>query len=339
MVKNSDRAAILRGMRAAIKLHRDLGTRDRRDPSVRIDVYSTIAKLGALLMFKPLDPLLGAFMREGSATGVVITSRRPVGQQRFTASHELGHLVLEHEPHADGDEILRRAPLESLDRGVPLQEREADAFASYFLLPQFALAKLQKQQEWSQDDYDNPHTIYQASLRFGASYSATAFAYQREKVISRNQCEKLLSVRPKALKEELVGHFSVPNWSNRDVWRLSEHDEGTLVEAGRDDLFLLKLTEHNHSGYLWTFDELEREGFVILQDEKKAKFPGRVGGPRRRFVLGEASNLRDGDYAIQESRPWDKASGSQSLNLRYRRVPGRKDGLFEDQIRQFVSAM
>lgn len=338
MANSNDRAAILRGMRAAMKLHRDLGTRELKDPSVRVDVYGTIARLGALLMFKPLDPLLGAFVRQGSAAGVVITSRRPVGQQRFTASHELGHLVLKHEPHADGDEILRRTPLESPSRGVSTQEREADAFASYFLLPKFALAKLHKQQNWAQADYDNPHTIYQASLRFGASYPATAFAYQRDKVISRKQCERLLEHEPRALKEELVGDFKVSDWRSRDVWRLSEQDEGTLVEAGRDDLFLLKFTEHNHSGFLWTFDELEREGFVILQDEKRTKYPGRVGGPRRRLVLGEASNLRDGEYAIQESRPWDIEAKAQSLKLRYRRVPGREDGLFEEQIRQFVEA-
>lgn len=338
MVGKSDREAILRGMKAAMKLHRDLGTRDADDPTVRVDVYGTIARTGALLMFKPLDPLLGAFMREGDTRGIVITSRRPVGQQRFTASHELGHLILDHDPHADDENILRRAPVQSSYSGVPIQEREADAFASHFLFPKFALAKLQTQQNWTRRDYDNPHTIYQASLRFGASYDATIRAYEREKVLSRHQRDALLEIQPRELKVDLIADHKIDDWRNRDVWRLTEHDEGSLIEAGRDDLFLLKLKEHRSSGYLWTFDELERAGFAILKDQSEAIYSGRIGGLKRRWVLGEAPDMANGEYKIQELRPWDEAATAQSLSLRYQRSPGREDGLFDYQIGPLANA-
>lgn len=334
----SERTAILRGMKAAVRLHRDLGSRATTGASSRVDVYGAIAKSGAILMFKPLDPLLGAFMREDGAKGVMVTSRRPIGVQRFTASHELGHMVMEHEPHADGDDILRRAPVEGSYKHVPEQEREADAFASHFLLPKFALARLQTQQSWEERDYDNPHTMYQAALRFGASYNATIRAYEREKVISRHQRDQLLRTAPKDLKAELVDGHEVETWANRDVWRLTEMDEGTVVEAGRHDLFFLKLKQHSGSGYLWTFDDLERAGFVVLKDEVEAMFPGRIGGVKRREILGDAQALAEGSYTLMEKRPWATETPAHTMTVHYQLSHGREDGLYAPQLEQMMMA-
>lgn len=333
-----DRNAILRGMRAAVKLHRDLGSKEAMGSAVRVDIYHAIVKSGALLMFKPLDPLLGAFMREGGAKGVIITSRRPIGVQRFTASHELGHLILDHEPHADGDDILRRAPIEGTYDAVPVQEREADAFASNFLLPKFLLAKLMQQQDWEKPDYENPHTIYQASLRLGASYNATVRAYERERVIDRKQRVELLKARPRDLKAELVDGHKVPSWANRDVWRLSEKDEGVVIEAGREDLFLLKLNEHRGSGYLWTYDQLQNAGFVVLKDEVQAMFPGRIGGAKRRYILGEATAMTEGSYTLEERRPWGTDAPVHTVTMHYQLSHGREDGLYKPQLDELMKA-
>ena len=338
MVNSGDRHAILRGMRAAMRLHRDLGTKDNQDPTVRVDVYGAIARSGAVLMFKPLDSLLGAFLREGNTRGVVVTLRRPVGVQRFTASHELGHLVMEHEPNADGEDILRRAPIGSPSNTVPIQEREADSFASYFLLPKFALAKLDSQQEWTKEDYKNPHTVYQAALRLGASYHATIMAYERDGIINRRQRESLLKTQPRELKEDLVADHTPENWQNRDVWRLTERDAGTVIEAGRDDLFLIKLKEHRGGGYVWTFDQLKKAGFVVLKDDVEAMFPGRIGGVQRRWVLGDTSSLTEGDYTLEERREWGDEDATATLTLRYKRTPGRTDGLFQDQLDRLIES-
>ena len=93
------RAAILTGVKAAHALHRDLGVREQieRSSGARVDVFGAIAKLGATLMFQPLDKLLGAYL-PGGEVGVLITTRRPLPVQRFTGAHELGHLYMRHEP-------------------------------------------------------------------------------------------------------------------------------------------------------------------------------------------------------------------------------------------------
>ena len=69
------RAAILAGTKAAHSLHRDLGMREQveRQGGTRIDVFGTIAKLGATLMFQPLDKLLGAYV-PAEELGVLITT-------------------------------------------------------------------------------------------------------------------------------------------------------------------------------------------------------------------------------------------------------------------------
>jgi Zn-dependent peptidase ImmA (M78 family) len=151
-------------MRAAMRLHRDLATPDRIGNSLRVDVFDAISRSGAMLMFQPLDKLLGAYMQEDGESGIIITTQRPVGVQRFTAGHELGHLVMGHRPHADDENILRRVPL-GVGRynRVPLQEREADAFASHFLLPRFLIANHHRANGLSRRDYENPQCAYQAS--------------------------------------------------------------------------------------------------------------------------------------------------------------------------------
>jgi cytosine/adenosine deaminase-related metal-dependent hydrolase len=61
MTLRNDRLAILKGMRAALRLHRDMATSDRLDRSFRVDVFDAITRSGAMLMFQPLDKLLGAY--------------------------------------------------------------------------------------------------------------------------------------------------------------------------------------------------------------------------------------------------------------------------------------
>jgi len=332
MTLRDDRRAIMRGMRSAARLHRDLDTVAKLGPSMRIDVYGTIVRLGAMLMFQPLDKLLGAYMREDHAKGVIITTNRPTGVQRFTAGHELGHMHMDHEPHADDENILRRAPVAGTYRQVPMQEREADAFASHFLLPRFLIEKHHHAHRLVERDYENPQTVYQASLRFGASYAATLLAFERENLISRPMRDEMRKVQPKDLKRDLIDDLQVENWSNRDVWRLTEKDEGLVIEANRKDIFVLKLEEHKGAGYLWTFDELKDAGFVILKDESEAFHNNLLGGPNRRYVLGDPSALPDGSYTIRELRPFDPTDDAQSLTVHVRTAAGGDPGLYAPQL-------
>ncbi len=290
MVNN--REAILNGTKAAHTLHRDLGIREplERSGGARVDVFGAIGKLGATLMFQKLDKLLGAYI-PAEEPGVLITTQRTLPVQRFTGAHELGHLYMRHQPSLDDEEILRRPPF-SVSSRADRQEREADAFASMFLAPAWLLALIVQRQRWPADKLADPRTAYQLSLRLGTSYSATCYALERHKAISHLERERLLSFEPKTIKRRLLDRYEPPDW-RVDVWLLTDRDEGTFIEGGRNDLFVVRLRENSGAGYLWSFEELSAAGFALVADDQEVDELGK----RWRSYHAES------DGALEPARP------------------------------------
>ena len=75
-----------------------------------VDVFGAIHAIDLPLLLRPLQGLLGAYLRD-PAPGVLVTTQRPMSIQRFTAAHELGHFSLRHDPSLDDESILRRMPI------------------------------------------------------------------------------------------------------------------------------------------------------------------------------------------------------------------------------------
>lgn len=329
------RAAILTGAKAAHKLHRDLGIREQVERSIggRIDVFGTIAKLHATLMFQPLDKLLGAYL-PGEEAGVLITTKRPLPVQRFTGAHELGHLYMHHEPSLDDDNILRRAPF-SIRAGPNRQEREADAFASMFLSPAWLLALNLERQEWTPHDLRDPLKVYQASLRLGTSYQATCYALERHKVIGRDQRAQLIDVEPRKIKQQLLIGYEPPDW-RADVWLLTERDQGVLIEGGRNDLFVVQVRENSGAGYLWNFDELRDAGFTLVHDAREDNDPKVIGGVLTRKVTARSEDRVQGEVELHEARPWMAGAPLQRLLLRYDLRGPETPGMWEPELKRVL---
>lgn len=331
------RTAILKGAKAAHTLHRDLGMQValERSGGGRIDVFSAITKLGATLMFQPLDKLLGAYL-PAEEPGVLITTQRTLPIQRFTGAHELGHLFMQHEPSLDDEGILRRAPFSTTAR-LESQEREADAFASMFLSPQWLLALTVQQQKWTAGSLAEPATAYQLSLRLGTSYSATCHAMERHQIITRAQCRGLLSVEPKTIKRALLSGYEPTDWRS-DVWLLTDRDEGVLIEGGRHDLFVVQLQENSSAGYLWDFDELRNAGFAVVADDQEAEDDG-VGSLLTRRVTARSHGRVRGEVTLQESRPWMLERPLHELNLRYDFRGPEAPGMWETELKRVLQAV
>ncbi len=341
MVSRNERAAILRGIRGAKRLQRDMGLDTGAARAQRVDVFGCITRLGAMLMFQPLEPLLGAFLSEEGAAGIILSTRRSLGMQRFTGAHELGHLVLGHDPHADDEGILRRAPwatAASEEKPVSLQEREADAFASHFLLPPYLIKEQMALQGWEPRNFEHPEVVYQASLRFGTSYRATVFGLEREHVINRSLGRQLLNHEPRNLKRALLGDHPIGSTQRLDVWHLTERDTDTVIEAGKDDLFLLHLKEDSGSGYVWTFDEFREAGFAILKDGRESGLGEQVGSPTTRRVLAQAERPVSRSLTLREVRPWAPEDDPQLLTLHCRTARSDEAGLFEPQRVELLAA-
>src|SRR4051794_32312343 len=262
------RDAVLKGAQAAARLHDQLGTRKAVEASFGcVDVFGAILSTRAALVFRPLEGLLGFCIKGPTTPGVVISTQRPLRIQRFTGSHELGHVVLGHTLSLDGPEILGRGG------GVRNEiETAADSFASAFLLPKWLLQLHARHQGWNKASMSDPHVVYQLSLRVGASYEATCVALERHQIIDTALHERLIATPRRTLKAKLLGDFKIDNYYP-DVWLLTERDEGLTIEGQPGDLFLLRLSEKGGAGYLWTTAGLVDAGFAILRDQREIPSP------------------------------------------------------------------
>jgi Zn-dependent peptidase ImmA (M78 family)/predicted secreted protein len=327
------RDAILEGAQAAARLHDQLGTRQAVETSAGcVDVFGAILSVGAALLFRPLDGLLGFCIRGPSIPGVVISTQRPLRIQRYTGAHELGHVVLNHTASLDGPEILARGDL------VNELEIAANSFASEFLLPKWLLQMHARRHGWNRASMEQPHAVYQLSLRAAASYEATCVALERHGIIDSNARKRLLDTPRRDLKVELMNGFEVENY-HPDVWMLTEADQGLTIEGQPDDLFVLRLTEHGGAGYLWDTAGLADAGFAILRDQREIPEPDKkIGAPVTRALTARHTQPTHGSFVLELTRPWERSDAPlKALHLAYD-LRGKEIGMPRAVRRQMVAA-
>src|SRR5262249_25361651 len=147
------------------------------------------------VIFRPLKGLLGARLTQ-PASGVIISTQRPLAVQRFTGAHELGHVAMKHKASLDGEEILLQSDQ------LAAQEMQANAFASEFLMTRWLMSLNGSAQGWKRDSLENPIVAYQLSLRMGASYEATLLSLDRHKAVDQWTLANLRSVAPREIKQQ-----------------------------------------------------------------------------------------------------------------------------------------
>lgn len=306
------RDAILEGAQAAARLHEKLGTRAAVESTGGcIDVFGALLAVGAALIFRPLNGLLGFCIRGPSNPGVVISTQRPLRIQRFTGAHELGHVVLGHTLSLDGEEILGRGEVNDEF------EIAADSFASAFLIPKWLLQMHARRQGWDRESMNDARVVYQLALRVGASYEATCVALERHGIVDRSTSDRLTAKSRREIKEELLRGLEVENYYP-DVWLLTERDEGLTLEGQPDDLFVLRLSEQAGAGYLWSTTALVNSGFAILRDQREMPPPDRsVGGPVMRALTARHSEPARGTLALELTRPWQQGTPIALLRVAY----------------------
>lgn len=316
--------AIREATLAASRLHKHLGLESGSSGDGRIDVFGAAARLRIPLLLKPLESLLGAYIRD-PAPGVLITSRRPLSIQRFTAAHELGHYWMGHKPSLDDDNILRRVPFPDYAND-DIQEVEANAFAAAFLLPQWVMNWHCKRQGWTNRSLKNSAIIYQLSLRAGLSYEATCWTLHRYKVLTRQEAQHLVQIEPKSIKKSLLGKITPENYYS-DVWTISERDDGQHIEGGASDFLIVRLREHGAAGYLWRVAQ-HSECLTVLDDVRESVGdPSLIGGPATRRLLAQSVQDHSGSLNLVEERPWLPTDVASSFAIRYNLLGSEKEGL------------
>ena len=321
----NQREAILNGVKCAAASHIRLGVRNaiEKDQRSNIDVFGSILNRDAVLLFRPLENLLGACLEGG---GIIVSTQRPLSVQRFTGSHELGHLELKHDIpiSLDGEEILSYQPSGSL------VELEANAFAGEFLLPKWLFALHVKRQGWGGQRLGDPTTIYQLSLRVGASYEATIRALVRHAIVSEQVGAALRNVEPKEIKQKLLGGYQPENYY-RDVWLITPKDEGQMLEGQRDDIFFFRVNEKSGAGYLWDFEDLRKMGFNVIKDHNRVDDDDLVGSSVSREVHADQPQRLRGKLDFVQCRPWQRQDSQiEHLGIHYD-LYGKEVGLPRSQ--------
>jgi hypothetical protein len=295
--------ARLEAVAAAKQVHRELGLEQRVTAGVGlVDVFESIGELGIPLVFKPLTSALGLCL-PAPLRGIMVTTRRGLHIQRFTAAHELGHAILEHRGSIDR-EILERGSV-GPDDGRDLQEIAADAFAAEFVLPRWLYKHHIRAQGWTvANDLHNPDVVYQLSLRMGASYDATCWGLVGHQILARHEIDALRKARVATLKSNLGGEFR-PGSSWSDVWRLTQRDDGAHIVGNPDDLLRIELEEASGSGHQWQIDPLRAAGYSVLSDKSDfSRDPLHYGAQAVRTLIARPPEDGLGAVRLRETQPW-----------------------------------
>ncbi|MDX1873287.1 ImmA/IrrE family metallo-endopeptidase [Mycolicibacterium sp. 120266] len=204
---------------AAAQAHGDLGIDTQASP---VDVGAAIDAAGVALMYRPLPSLFGVYLYSaGTDPGIMVNNALTRAVRRHTAAHELGHHRFGHQSsiEAGADATDPSASLRAARRGGwSDEEKVAEAFASWFLMPRPAVKAV-----CADMAVTAPHTAaqaYQLALRLGTTFAATVRHLGVLRLISQAQARSWAAVAPATLKRQLAGE-DIASTRGMDVWDLA----------------------------------------------------------------------------------------------------------------------
>lgn len=169
----------------AVWLRKQLG----EDTSSRIDIFPLIvanierSKHFTMVFYPMGDRLSGMCVKGTGSTVIAINSAMSVGRQHFSMAHELFHVYF--------DTSLSTA-ICSRKIGVGSDiEREADQFASYFLMPPDALTGKIQQIKQKADDRLTVGNVVELEQYFWVSRQAMLFRLLEENELTSQEAEPM----------------------------------------------------------------------------------------------------------------------------------------------------
>lgn len=238
----------------AARVLADKGAYKRLDDGyTRVDPIAIAESEDIDVMARPMDKLLGAFLRE-ERVGILLNSDRPTGMLHMTCAHELGHFYLGHETTADM-QIDYQSKADN-------KELTADFFAHSLMAPLRMVTNVLNGQCWKWQDMREPAIVYQLSLRLGLSYTAMVWSLVRMKRLDDATAKKIANVQPAQLKQAIVPKGTILK-PTQDVWHIGPRDKDFILEPRPNDRMFMDLESHASAGYLWTVDEAAAEGYRL----------------------------------------------------------------------------
>lgn len=228
---------------AAAKAHAHLGV---DVAGTQVDVVGAIGTAGVTLMWRLMPAIFGAYLNEiDAAPGILVNNGLPHGARRYTAAHELGHHWLAHTTSVDDGSTIDTVAREEFDaippanrqRPWPDQEKVAEAFAAWFLMPRRTVAAALAVLDLTRPR--NPLDVYRLSLLLGTSYRSTVRHLPNLKLAHHQTATIWANVAPGQLKAKIDNGTSTPESRRPDVWMLGPGFSATTVALQPGDRVVL----------------------------------------------------------------------------------------------------
>lgn len=285
-----------------------------------------------ILDFQPLGKqLYGAYVKDPSQrlAGIVVHRQHPLYLQRSTAAHEYGHHVMGHSTCYDGGEEI-----EPHHPSRILPEVEAQAFASYFLMPHQLVNSALRRRHWpNAPDALTGEQLYQLSLEFGVNFAAIVNHFETLQMLTWKKAAALRNEQQMRMKSELLRTVQPPD-SRSSVWLLRECDSERHFFPRVDDVIRIDLDEPESSTWIPADDKVsllaagDDSRIELLASDVEIFSPAtrERGGVRHLYFR----LLRHGQCVIHLERQSVESSGSDS------RCGGVFDVVFDVQPRHRV---
>lgn len=218
------------------KKHAEQGASELRkkfgygDDTLNLDIYADLRKIGVHLFRRKLEnsAISGLFVRHPTAGNcVLINYSEDVYRQRFSAAHELGHVIFDTDQQASV----------SLDKDQKklLTEIRANRFASCYLMPPKLLRKLSDPQEWGEAE-----TLTWAN-KLRVSCEALAIALREAKLINNVGYDRIRNFRVKReakIDSELPETLSPSEYNRKKI----------LLERGLSNAYVKLCFDAHYEG-------------------------------------------------------------------------------------------
>ena len=313
-------------------LHNELNTFESSIKTGRVDILDAVSRLGVTLILRPLKDVIGTLLKLERGSGLMLSVFQSARLLRTASACALSILLYA----TRKEESLNYRYLYKLTAESLPSSPDDENFVSVLdlLLPNFLLASLQVRQKWSNRDMEDPANIYQASLRLGASYQATVYAYERLGCYTSSDSRRLVKIKLSDIKRTLLEGINPKNLDDIDVWCLSEDKEEYAIQANRGDLFAFRLRENGSAGYAWDFEALEEKGFAILDDKSEIVDRERIGTPSLRKVVAKPPEIETGEFLLDETCPFPREiTRSNMMNISYTREAEPREGILRNYTR------
>lgn len=225
----------------ALNLRKRLG----EDGELPIDIFKLVQKIENLtLVFYPLGKNISGVCYKGEKSNVIaINSNMSVGRQRFSLAHELYHLYF------DKSHVNKVSPI-IIGSGDD-NEKKADQFASYFLIPSSSLYDMIKDIKENENKKTlNIEDIIRIEQYYGVSHKAIIYRLLNEGESIEDKEVGIIETAAKLgydttlylpssdnKKSKVFGRYITSAEKLLEKGRISQGKyEGLLLDAFRDDI-------------------------------------------------------------------------------------------------------